>query len=137
DAGNVFIYYATGSPVLNNNIARINAAFTGTVWLTPSTFSTFNELGNKNAYVAAGIGNSNGFNCLGVSNNYLYFYNGFNLAAYSKTTGAILGSTTIPGNIVKRQGGIGVDDCDNVYVGGNGTIAAFNFNGTTFTSIGS
>ena len=37
----------------------------------------------------------------------------------------------------KHQGGIAVDECNNIYVGGNGFIQCFKFDGTTFAPTGS
>jgi gliding motility-associated-like protein len=133
DAGNIFIIYAGGS--LTNKLCRINAAFNNNVWTQPSTFNSFSEQGNKNQYQWSGSLSSNGFNCLAVNANYLYYYDGFNLSSYNKTTGALVAATTIPALTLKRQGGIAVDDCDNVYLGGNGSILVYSFNGTAFTAL--
>ncbi len=134
-AGNLFIIYAdAGSVQVNNALLRVNAAFNGNVWFQPSTYNSFQEAANKNAYVGAAA-NSNGFNALEASANYLYYYDGFNLAAYNKNTGAKIGFITIPGHTVKQQGGIAVDDCENVYIGGNNQILCYNFNGTTFNAL--
>ncbi|MDI1354732.1 MAG: gliding motility-associated C-terminal domain-containing protein [bacterium] len=133
DSGELFWQYASagGASVLNNQLARINSAFTSSVWLAPSTFTTMNEAANKNAYVGGNV-SSNGFNSLAVNGNFLYYWDGFNMAAYNKTNGSIVASSNVPGYIVKRQGGIAVDDCDNLYLGGNGSILCYRFNGTNF-----
>ncbi|WP_317897424.1 DUF7948 domain-containing protein [Aurantibacillus circumpalustris] len=135
DAGEFFWIYASGfTPNINNNIAHINSAFTSSVWIAPSGFSTFNEYTNKSTYLPATT-NSNGFNCLAVNANYLFYYDGYNIAAYNKTTGAMISSTTNIGLTAKRQGGIAVDDCNNLYIGGNGNINCYNFNGSTFAAL--
>ena len=134
DAGKIFVLYA-GAAGLNNKMSLVNAGFNNNVWTQPSTYNTFNEQGNKNSYVGAGSLSSNGFNALAVNGNYLFYYDGFNLAAYDKTTGAQLVATTISGQTVEQQGGIAVDDCNNLYLGGNGSILSYNFNGTTFTAL--
>src|SRR5206468_3091061 len=122
DAGDFFWIFASSfTPPLSNKIQKINAAFTASVWLVPSTFSTLTEYGNKNNFVPA-PGASNGYNCLAVNSNFLFYYDGINIAAYNKTNGAYVASTTIPGNIPKRQGGIAVDDCNNLYLGGNNSL---------------
>jgi gliding motility-associated-like protein len=133
DSGNIWVIYAGASQV-TNKICLVNSTFNGNVYTVPSGYSSFNEAGNKSGY---GIGSSvsNGFNCLAVNANYLYYYNGYNLAAYNKLTGAMVASTTIAGQTVKSQGGIAVDDCDNIYMGGNGSVLNYNFNGTSFSSI--
>jgi gliding motility-associated-like protein len=138
DSGILYIVYASvQSPALNNKINRVTAGYNNSTWLVPTGFATLAENDNKGNYVGSGLGfgTSNGFNCLGVTNNYLYYYDGFNLAAYNKTTGAQLTATTIPGQLAMRQGGIAIDDCENVYIGGNGTIRCYNYNGTSFTPV--
>lgn len=133
-AGTVFFTFA-GASIVNNKVMRTNATFNGNIWNLPSTYTSFTEAGNKNNYVGSTLpgGCSNGFNCLASSATYLYYYDGFNLAAYNKTTGAKIGFTTIAGNTIVRQGGIAVDNCDNVYIGGNNIILSYKFNGTAFS----
>ena len=132
DQGNIFVNYAGGQ--VTNKICRVNATFNGNLWTILSGFTVFTEQGNKNQYQGAGSLSSNGFNCLAVNANYLFYYDGLNLAAYNKTTGAQTASTTVPLTL-KRQGGIAVDDCNNVYLGGNGSILSYNYNGTAFTAL--
>jgi gliding motility-associated-like protein len=134
DNGNIFVYF-TG-PSVNNKILLVNPAFNGNIWFVPSTYSTFNEAVNKQNYQGANLpfATSNGFNCLAVNYNYLFFYDGFNLAAYNKANGSKIAFTTVAGQTAGWQGGIAVDDCNNVYVGGNGNIKVFSFNGTTFSA---
>jgi len=132
DQGNIFINYA-GSAGLNNKICRVTTSFTNNVWTMPSNYTTFNEIQNKNSYINPG--SSNGFNCLAVNANYLFYYDGFNLAAYNKNTGSVTASTTVSGLSVRQQGGIAVDDCNNIYIGGNGSILTYTFNGTTFSTL--
>jgi gliding motility-associated-like protein len=131
DAGNIFVYYA--GTYVYNTILRVNISFNGNVWSVPSTYTTLDELSNKDNYVGANFSYfSNGFNCLAVNNNYLYFYDGYNLAAYDKNTGTKVGFTTIPVYTALQQGGIAVDDCDNVYVGGISNVKCYHFNGSNF-----
>jgi len=133
DSGELFWLYASvASATISNHMARINSAFTSSVWLAPTTFSSFQEAANKGSFVSGNV-TSNGFNCLAVNNNYLFYYDGKNVAAYNKNNGALISSISIPNHTIKQQGGIAVDGCNNVYVGGNGNILAANFNGTTFS----
>jgi gliding motility-associated-like protein len=135
--GNIFFIYASVAVAsINNYILRVNAAFNGNVWISPSTYATFAESDNKH-YPGSSmpLQYSNGFNALAASTSYLYYYDGMNLAAYNKATGAKIGSVAVAGLTVKQQGGIAVDACDNVYIGGNGSILSYNFNGTTFSSL--
>jgi hypothetical protein len=137
DAGNIFVIYGSGDPALYNNICAVNSTFNGNIWTQPSNFISFNEITNKTSYQGyTGLG-SNGFNCLAVNNNYLFYYDGSNLGAYNKLTGALTASTTVPALVLMQQGGIAVDDCNNLYIGGNGSILSYNFNGTTFTALSS
>ena len=132
DAGNIFVYYS-GHVALNNSLAQISPTFTNTIWLAPSGFNTFTYLQSKNFYVGASAGAAVAFNALAVNGNYLYYYDGSNLAAYNKTNGTLQGSVTIPGLSAKAQGGIAVDDCNHVYIGGNGSVLSYSFSGTTFS----
>ncbi len=135
DAGNIFIIYAGSG--MNNKLCSVNSTFNGNLWVQPSGFVVFTEQGNKTQYVTPPNLSSNGFNALAVNANYLFYYDGSNLAAYSKVTGALVASVTVSGVILKKQGGIAVDDCNNLYLGGDGSILTYNFNGTTFSSLGS
>lgn len=130
-----FVYASNGTPTLNNRLLRVNATFNGNTWIAPSTYVSFVEGANKQ-YPGGGALVSNGYNALAANANFLYYYDGFNLAAFNKTTGVKVGFTTIPGQTILQQGGIAVDDCDNLYIGGNGSIRCFHFNGTTFTGNG-
>ncbi|WP_317896949.1 DUF7948 domain-containing protein [Aurantibacillus circumpalustris] len=132
DAGNIFVCYS-GHASLNNNLAQISPTFTNTLWLAPSGFNVFTYLQSKTLYVGATAGNAVAFNALAVNGNYLYYYDGSNLAAYNKTNGSILGSVTITGLTGRVQGGIAVDDCDHIYIGGNGSVLSYSFSGSTFS----
>ncbi len=136
DQGKIFIVYATGitQSGLNNKICLINSTFNGNVWTVATGYSTMFEFANKSAYQPP-AGSSGGFNCLAVNGNYLYYYDGYNLAAYDKLTGSQVASTTVWGAITKRQGGIAVDDCDVLYLGGNGSILTYSFSGTWFSTL--
>jgi hypothetical protein len=134
DLGNIFVYYSGSG--MGNQIGILNSAFSGTVTGTSSTYSSFIESTNKNNFVGSGIvGSSDGFNCLAINSNYLYFYDGFNLAAYNRSTLAKIGFTTVSTYTLKQQGGIAVDDCDNVYIGGNGSVLSYQFNGSVFSAL--
>lgn len=137
NSGNSFIIYGCILNSIGNHIAKINNTFNGNDWIQPSNYLTLSETTNK-YYVGlnTNIIKSNGYNALAVNNNYVFYYDGFNLAAYNKSNGVLIGSTTIAGQSELEQGGIAVDECNNIYVGGNGFIKCFNFNGTTFTTNG-
>lgn len=132
DQANIFVLYAGA---FNNNICRVNTSFNGNIWTQATGYTSFSEQGNKNQYLNSGGLSSNGFNALAVNANYLFYYNGQNIAAYNKTTGAQVANTSISTNVAKQQGGIAVDDCNNLYLGGNGVVHVYNFNGTSFSSL--
>jgi len=132
---NKFVIMASGgTPSVDNKMLRINNTFNGNVWIQPSTYLTFSEAANKGSYVG-GIFLSNGFNCLAVNDNYLFYYDGFNIAAYDKNTGIKIGFSTIGFHVPMEQGGIAVDECNNVYVGSIDMVMSYNFNGTNFISL--
>ncbi len=133
DVGNIFILYASGSSTLSNNLCLVNSAFNGNIWTKPTGYTSMGENNNKPAYQPPV--SSNGFNCLAVNSNYLFYYDGYNLAAYNKTNGSSVASTVLSGQTLKRQGGIAVDDCNNLYLGSNGNILTYNFNGTSFSTL--
>ncbi|HQQ94596.1 MAG TPA: gliding motility-associated C-terminal domain-containing protein [Bacteroidia bacterium] len=133
DQGKIFVIYASGIPSIGNKICLVNPTFNGNIWTVPSGYSSLNENGNKVAYQPSAT--SNGFNCLAVNGNFLFYYDGLNLAAYNKLTGNSVTGITVPGMTLKRQGGIAVDDCNHLYIGGNGSILTYSFNGTTFSTL--
>lgn len=134
DAGNSFVKYTTN--ILGGGwLAKINTAFTSTDWLVSSSYNAIYEIQSKNSYVGSGQPASVAFNCLAVNKNYLYFYDGSNLVAYNKINGNQIAATIIPGQNILEQGGIAVDDCDNIYLGSYGDIEVYNFNGSSFNAI--
>ena len=129
-----FLFASVQTTYLNNMITKINSAFTSSVWIAPTNFSTFSEAGNKSFYVGGAV-TSNGFNALASNNNFLFYWDGFNLAAYNKVTGNMITATTVAGLNLKEQGGIAVDDCNNVYIGGNGNILSYKYTGSSFVAL--
>jgi gliding motility-associated-like protein len=107
---------------------------TSTVWNAWTGFLTLQELDNR-PYLGFDpfIGNDNSANLIAINTNYLFYWDGKNLQAYSKATGSPIGSPKINSNTAKMQGGIIADACNNVFVGDiNGTIKVFKFNGSFF-----
>lgn len=133
DFGNSFCYYACSNGALNQKITRVNSTYNGPVWTMSSGFNVFAEINNKSNYGGGSIPSA-GFNGLFANNSYLYYYDGNSLAAFNKTTGLLVASTAINYG-AKQVGGIAVDNCDNIYIGGYSVIACYNFNGTTFNPL--
>ena len=130
-AGNLYVIINDGLGILpyTNTIYKVNSTYNGFVWNANSTFTPFQEVAND-PYWGAG----NWFNGLASNSNYLYYYDGTNVAAYQYANGAMVGTSyAIAGYVQKYQAGIAVDNCDHVYVGGRGVIKTFTFNGATFT----
>ena len=131
--GNLYVVMASnGTPSINNTIFRVNSTYNNYIWNVPTGFSSFIEASNLPAFQAGE--NSNNFNGLAANSSYLYYYDGVNVAAFNLNTGAGVGTpASISGYTALGQGGIAVDNCNHVYVGGQGVIKTFTFNGSTFT----
>jgi hypothetical protein len=132
----MYTIYASGSvPSLNNSIYKHNQPYSAATiaWNAPTGFPVLQEAANR-PYMA-GIGlNDNSANLLAVNPSYLFYWDGRNLKAFDKATGAVIGTfITVSANTAKMQGGIVADACNNVFVGStNGTIKVYQFNGTVF-----
>ena len=124
-----------GTPAINNKILKNTAPYSAAslAWNVPSGFTTVQEAANR-PYLSAGGLNDNSANMLWVNASYLYYWDGKNLKAFNKATGAGVGTPVITANIPFMQGGIIADACNNLYVGeANGIIKVYQFNGTTFS----
>jgi gliding motility-associated-like protein len=135
NSGELFVVMASGiDPSVNNVLIKVNNTLNGNIWFVQSGVSSFSEADNK-PYLSFQA--SNGFNALSANKNYLYYYDGEILKAYSKATGAAVGNQfNLAGHILKFQGGNYADECDHIYVGGNnGNIKVFSFDGINFNSL--
>jgi gliding motility-associated-like protein len=133
--GNYFVLYGGGGVSYANKLARVAPSFTNSIWLVPSGFSCFSEAGNRGQLLGAGSIASLNYNALDVNMNYLYYYNGLNISAYDKITGTVVATAAVAGQVIKQTAGIAVDECDNIYVGGNGSIICYHFNGVSFSTL--
>jgi gliding motility-associated-like protein len=131
----MYMIFAQGfvTPITENNKMYKSAApynSTTTQWSRMSGYTSLNERNNR-PYL--GLGSENSVNTLAVNSGYLFYYDGLNLKALNKATGADQGTAiTLPSTLL-MQGGIVADECNNVYVGSiNGTIKVYKFNGSTF-----
>lgn len=129
------IYASPLDPNTSNKIYKHNQPYSAatTVWSTFTGYPTvINELRNR-PYLAPTY-NDNSSNILALNPTYIFYWDGLNLKAFNKNTGAVAGAPlTIAGNTVLMQGGIVADACDNVFIGNtNGTIKVYKFNGATF-----
>ena len=93
---------------------------------------TFNEVGSV-MYVGSPSFPANGFNGMAVSQNFLYTYDGAILKKWDKTNGNFLSQLNINGTPF-LQGGLDVDECENIYVGNNNRIDVYDQNFTLLTT---
>ncbi|MDD5570651.1 MAG: gliding motility-associated C-terminal domain-containing protein, partial [Bacteroidales bacterium] len=75
-------------------------------------------------------------NALALNSNYLFSYDGKILMAWNKTNGNLLSSLIVNATYTdgssRTHEGIDVDECNNVYVGGQNQVHVYKFDGTTF-----
>lgn len=117
----------------SNLIYKANRSLNGYVWHVSTGFITFRQMYNLPEFGTI-YGNSNNFNGLAANASYLYYYDGYNLKAFDFATGNVVGTpTTIAGYTPVWQGGIAVDNCNHIYLGGVGAIKVFTFDGNSFT----
>jgi SprB repeat len=123
-----------GTPSLNNKMYKNTAPYSAAsiAWNVPSGYNTVSEAANRPYLGPSLVDNS--ANMLWVNASYLYYWDGKNLKAFNKATGAAAGPPLATGNTAFMQGGIIADACNNIFVGeANGTIKVYNFNGSTFS----
>ena len=125
------------TPVINNKIYKNTAPYSAATiaWNVPSGFSVVQEAGNRPYMVPNFVFyDDNSANILSLNASYLFYWDGKNLKAFDKATGAAVGTALITANTAKMQGGIIADACNNIFVGdGNGVIKVYNFNGSVFS----
>ncbi len=125
-----------GTPTINNKIFKNTAPYSGAsvAWSTLSGYNVMREAKNR-PYLVGPLSdfNDNSTNILALNGSYLFYWDGKNLKAFNKATGAAAGTPLITSNTALMQGGIIVDACNNVFVGeANGVIKVYNFDGSTF-----
>ena len=131
----MYTIYASGSvPSLNNSIYKNNQPYSSAsiAWNVASGYPVLQEANNR-LYMGGGL-QDNSVNLLAVNASYLFYWDGKNLKAIDKTTGATVGTpVTVAANASLMQGGIIADACNNVFVGdANGVIKVYQFNGLNF-----
>lgn len=130
----IYTLFASGSvPALNNAIYKHSQPYgAGTIaWNRQSGYNVLQEANNRPYLSTTLIDNST--NILAVNANYLFYWDGKNLKAMSKATGADVGTPISFANAALIQGGIVADACNNVFIGtGSGLIKVYQFNGSIF-----
>ncbi|MFZ1529423.1 MAG: SprB repeat-containing protein [Ferruginibacter sp.] len=118
-----------------NKIFKNNPPYSAATraWSTFTGYSNVIEELRNRPYINAGY-NDNSSNILGQNANYIFYWDGLNLKAFNKATGAVTGTPlSLTGNAVLMQGGIVADACDNIYIGNKGgIIKVYKFNGSVF-----
>ncbi|MBL0355682.1 MAG: hypothetical protein IPP72_01800 [Chitinophagaceae bacterium] len=131
----MYTIYASGSvATLNNSIYKHDQPYSAAtkVWNVPTGYGVLQEAANRPYLGGIGL-NENSANMLAVNPSYLFYWDGKNLKALNKTTGALVGTPVTTAGTALMQGGIIADACNNVFVGDvNGTIKVYTFNGTVF-----
>ena len=125
------------TPFVNNRIYKNSPPYgpSNITWSVPSGFPVLNEQRNRPYLSPNTFGyTENSLNALAINSSYLFYWDGLNLAAYNKSTGAVVGSPLVLNpNTTLMQGGIVADECNNIYVGNrNGIIKVYKFNGSNF-----
>jgi len=128
------------TPFVNNRIYKNAFPYIAAnqQWNGLSGYAVLHE-DNNTPFMALGTDinnpgdNTNATNILAITSKYLFYYDGKNLKALDKVTGATVGAPVSLAWTPLMQQGIFADECDNVYIGAaNGTIKVFRFNGTVF-----
>ncbi len=123
-----------GTPALSNKIYKNKAPYSAASlqWNVYSGFVAIQEIANRPFLAGSAIDNSS--NVLAVNSSYFFYWDGRNLKAFDKATGATKGTPlTIAANQNLMSGGIVADECNNIFVGStNGTIKVYKFNGSIF-----
>jgi hypothetical protein len=122
------VYASVSTAGVNNKIIKNTSPYNNVPsWNVATGFTTFTESTNNSTALG------NGQNALAVNANYLFYYDGKNLKAFNKSTGAAVGTAlAITGYTIKTNSGIVADACNNIYLGGLGVVKVLNFNGLTF-----
>lgn len=137
----LYTLFASGStPAVNNKIYKHTPPYNASslAWSVPSGFTVMKEADNKPYLELTSLlpgfnTNDNAANMLAINSMYLFYWDGKNLKAFDKVTGADAGSPLITNLPAKYQGGIYADECNNVFIGYNdGKIKVYRFNGVNF-----
>jgi hypothetical protein len=123
-----------GTPTLSNKIYKNPSPYSGATvaWSVSSGFTVVQEIANRPYMTGGQVENS--CNVFGINSSYLFYWDGKNLKAFDKSTGAGVGTPlTIAANSALWSGGIIADECGHVFAGStNGTIKVYSFDGSTF-----
>lgn len=134
DNGDMFTFFASDPAAGSQN--KIYKS------IPPYTTFSYSQLRTSCAFSESkSIVSSNRLNVMDINKQYLIFFDGKNLEARTKATGNLITSIIVSpsyncgynAGIKYKNEGIAVDECNNVYVGGQKLVHVFNFNGSAFT----
>jgi gliding motility-associated-like protein len=133
----VYSYFGSPDLALNNHILKNPSPYSNTSisWNIASGYTNIVEIDNRPyLHISPTDASETSANILAINGNYLFYWDGKNLKAFNKATGATVGTPLfVNTNTVLMQGGIYVDACNKVYVGSeNGIIKVYSFNGSVF-----
>ncbi len=123
-----------GTPSLTDKIYKNTAPYSAAsiAWTVPSGYTVLREAGNR-PYLDPARYNDNSANLFAINASYLYYWDGINLKAINKATGATVGTPLVVAGSSLGSGGIIADACNNIFIGtNNGIIKVYNFDGNTF-----
>ncbi len=117
--GNYYCLTHSGSEVI-----ALNPAF-GNIFTVPSGYSFSYSIP---AYNTSYTSPDAGYNCIYANNSVVYITNGITVDKRNAVTGASMASAPIPGGTITASGGVQVDNCGNVYIGGNTAVYKYDSN---------
>lgn len=123
-----------GAPSISNKIYKHQAPYTAATinWSIPTGYANLKEADNRK--YLDGFLQDNSINAFAVNSQYLFYWDGRNLKAFNKATGASVGTAfSMPDPSDLMAGGIYVNECNTVFVGTtDGIIKVLDFNGIEF-----
>ncbi|MCE9538691.1 MAG: hypothetical protein K8R85_05685, partial [Bacteroidetes bacterium] len=92
-----------------------------------TTYPAVGSWGYGTGYVADG-GFAQGYNGMTILGNNLYIFDGATLFKVNKTNGAIVAQVTVPGGVNKKNGGIYITSCGQLFVGSGTGVYMYDLN---------
>ncbi len=129
--GNLFCVYAHVSGYCDHYLLKVNSSMNGHDWMIVHSLGAFEECSNHPPQYSC-WSSGNQFNALAVNDDYLYLYTGAKIGVYDKAAGTEL-NVISTGSTAKQVGGIAVDDCNNIYVGANGSVQVYQYDGSSIS----
>ena len=133
-------FYALISSKSNNSADHLQKSLMAFGYIPPLAFDVQTGYVFNEAFASTGYTNvlhTTRINALAVNLYYLYSFDGKTLKAWNKNSGTQLASVVVnnayTGGESRSNEGIAVDECNNIYIGGQNRVYCYTFNGTTLT----